>query len=602
MSEIMGFLDGLRPEPRLTVSEWADANRKLSQESAAEYGQWRTSRTPYLKDVMDALSVYSTYKKIIVMKGAQLGFTEAGNNWIGYIIDNSPAPTLMVQPTDDTMKRTSKMRIDPMVEASESLSKKVAKTKSRSKENTITQKKFPGGTLLMVGANSPAGLRSVPIRNLFLDEVDAYPYDLEGEGSPIELATARTRTFAKKKIFIISTPTIKDFSAIEREFNQTDQNYFHVMCPECGRYHILEFNQLNWDKTYKNVRMACPECGALIEERMKTKMLASGKWVPSHPEKSNKSVIGYHLSSFYSPFGWMSWAEIAELYDKTQQDPSKLKTFVNTVLGEVSEESGDSPEWQNIYNRREDYNINTVPSEVCFLTCGVDVQKDRLELEIVGWCADKSSYSIDFRVLLGQTVLEDVWNQLSQVLDETWLRDGIELNISKMAIDSGYNTTEVYSFCRKHPVRTIPIKGQDNLGIAVSTPKQIDYSKKGKKIGKVKVWGIGVSKLKSELYGWLKIETKEEEGILTYPPCYLHFPQYDQRYFEGLVAEKWIESKHAWKKTYERNEPLDCRIYARACSIILGIDHMKVEQIRRLGNVREVEKKQPEKKKRESIW
>lgn len=605
---IQGFLDGLRPVKRITVSQWADENRYLSQVAAAEHGRWRTSRTPYLRKIMDDLSVYSTYQKIIVMKGAQLGFTEAGNNWIGYIIDNSPAPSLMVQPTDDMVKRNSKMRIDTMIQASPTLALKVSKTKSRSGENTITQKNFPGGILLMAGANSPAGLRSIPIKNLFLDEVDAYPYDLGDEGSPIELAIARTRTFAKRKIFIISTPTIKDCSAIEREFLQTDQNYFYVPCPHCGQMQVLEFQNLVYDKdNYQSAKIACIGCGTLIEERFKTQMMANGEWRPEHPELSNKNTIGYHVSSLYSPFGWYSWAEMAKDYEKAKEDPSKMKTFNNTVLGITNEESGESPEWKNLYNRREDYPINSVNSDVCFLTCGVDVQKDRLELEIVGWCADKSSYSIDYRVILGNTSLVSTWDELGEILNETWTRDdGIELKIIKMAVDSGYNTSEVYAFCRLHSPKAIAIKGQDNLGIIFAPPKQVDYNRRGKKIGKTKQWNIGVSILKKELYSWLALE--KTDGV--FPPRYCHFPQYDERYFEGITAENYVQTTHKWVKKYERNEPLDVRIYARAAASIMGLDAKKPDQLKKIGNIQAPIKVKEEKtdeiptkkNKRSSFW
>ena len=406
---IKGFKDGLKPVERLTVSEWADKNRILSPIASSEAGKWRTPRTPYLKKPMDCLSTYSPYEKVVCMKGAQGGWTEMGNNWIGYIIDNSPAPTLMVQPTDETVRRNSKMRIDPMIQASEALSNKVSKSKSRSGENTITQKNFAGGILLMVGANSPVGLRSVPIKNLFLDEVDGYPYDLDGEGSPIDLAIARTRTFPKRKIFIISTPTDVNSSVVYKEFLKTDQNYYNVPCPHCGEFHILEFVNLSWEENNPNTAvMICPNCNAKIEERYKTQMFANADWIPKYPERSNSKLIGFHWSSFYSPLGWFSWKEIAQSYEDAKTDPSKMKTFINTILGEPIEETGERPEWETIYNKREKYKQNFIPYNVCFLTCGVDVQKDRIELEIVGWCADKSSYSIDYRVLDGNTATKEV--------------------------------------------------------------------------------------------------------------------------------------------------------------------------------------------------
>ncbi|MDR2001398.1 MAG: phage terminase large subunit family protein [Prevotella sp.] len=599
---ISGIKDGLKPEPNLTVSEWADANRILPRIAAAEHGQWRTSRTPYLKMIMDCLSASSPYKKVVVMKGGQLGFTEAGNNWIGYIIDNAPAPTLMVQPTEETVKRNSKMRIDTMISACPSLFSKVSKQKSRNGENTITQKNFPGGILLMTGANSAVGLRSVPIRFLFLDEIDGYPYDLDGEGSPVDLAIARTSTFARKKIFIISTPTLKGNSAIELEFGNTDQNYYEVPCPYCGQYQRLVFENLKWEPgKIKDVRYQCCGCNELIEERHKTKMLENGQWIAYNPEKTSKETIGFHLSALYSPLGWLSWSDIADQYEKSEKDPAKRVTFTNMVLGESFEESGESPDWETIYNksRMENNKQNIVPANVCFITVGVDIQKDRIECEIVGWCADRQSYSIDYRVLLGNTTLPDVWSQLAdEVIGATWTRaDGIEIQPLKVAIDSGYNTTEVYAFCRKFTGnKVIPVKGQDNLGVPVAPPRQIDYNKTGKKIGKLKQWNVGVSMLKGELYQWLRLEPKED-GI--YPQCYCHFPQYDGRYFEGLVSEQYMQKTHKWKKVYDRNEPLDTRIYARAAASIVGLDRMKPEQLMKLGAV-SVQKSTPASKQNEN--
>ena len=264
------------------------------------------------------------------------------------------------------------------------------------------QKSFDGGVLLFAGANSAAGLRSVPIRFLILDEVDAYPQDLDGEGSPIELAIARTRTFPNKKIYIVSTPTISGLSVIESEFLETDQNYYHVPCPYCGGMQPLTFSQLKWDEGRpETARYECVHCGARIEERHKVEMFAHGEWVASKPEKSNPDTIGFHLNSLYSPFGWQSWGEIAADFVKAKDNQSRLKVFVNTTLGETWAERGEAPPYKNLYNRRESYRTNSVPDDVCFITAGVDVQRDRLELEIVGWCADKRSYSIDYRVIDG---------------------------------------------------------------------------------------------------------------------------------------------------------------------------------------------------------
>jgi phage terminase large subunit GpA-like protein len=588
MEEIVlakGFFDGLKPEPRLTVSQWADKYRYLAPTSSAEPGQYRTERAPYLKEIMDKLSASDPCQEVVFIKGAQVGATESGFNWLGYIIDVAPAPTLMVQPTDSMSKRNSKMRLDPMIEATPRLREKIKPSRSRDSGNTTLQKDFPGGTVVMTGANSAVGLRSMPVRFLMLDEVDGYPMDLDGEGSPIDLARARTRTFARRKIFIVSTPTTKGQSVVEAEFEETDQRRYHVPCPHCKHMQHLKWENLKWERGEPETAMYfCEECGSGIEERWKPWMLKEkafgglAEWIPTNDKHANPLKVGFHINSLYSPLGWYSWAEAARDWEKAEGDVNKQKAFVNTVLGETWAEKGDAPPWENLYNRREQYKINVPPADVVFLTAGVDVQKDRLELEIVGWCRNKRSYSVDFRVLLGDTSASGVWDELAKVVSESWTReDGTILPLRLMAVDTGYNTTHVYNFCRRFDVtRVIPVKGSESQQMLIAPPRQVDVTQSGKKIGRVKVWHVGVGMAKSELYGFLRQE-KNEEGAAPFGYC--HFPQYDTHYFKGLTAEQ-LEMKvnnrgyrvYQWVKKYDRNEPLDCRVYARAAASVVGID------------------------------
>lgn len=605
-----GLFEGLKPTEILTVSEWAEKHRYLSPEASFLGGAlYSCSVTPYAKKIMDSLSAYSPYQEIVFCKSSQTGGTEIGNNWLGYIIHICPAPVLMLMPTDSTVERNSKIRIDPMISHSEVLRTRVGDKKSRDGDNTINQKRFPGGVLYMGGANSPAVLKSIPVRFVMLDEVDEYPSNLGGQGSADELAKVRTRMFPNRKIYYVSTPTLEGQSLIMQKFKETDQNYYEVPCPHCGGFQNLVFGQLKVnEEDDEDVRYECIHCKQLIEENDKTDMLARGEWMPANKVKVKKTRIGFHINSLYSPSAFFKWSDIMESYRQAETDPNKMKVFVNTILGETWAEESEAPAWENIYNRRELYAPNTIPQSVCFLTCGVDVQKDRVEFEIVGWTKDKQSYSIDFRVILGNTSLPEVWNELETLLSETWERpDGVELRIKLMAVDSGYNTSEVYTFCRRFPVnRVIPIKGNDSLGIAYAPPKSIDLSHRGKKIGKVKVWNIGVSYLKKEFYSWLGIE----KGEALERPCYCHFPQYSENYFRGLTAEDWIPAKRQWKKRFERNEPLDCRIYARAASVVVGLDRMKPEQITALAGTlikritTTTDKPEEKKKKRniDSIW
>lgn len=592
MSNLLdGFIQGLKPIKRLTVSEWADEFRYLDSMSSAEAGLWRTDRTPYLREIMDNLSDSSEVQKVVFMKGAQIGGSECGFNWVAYTIDIAPGPMLMVMPTDATVKTNSNIRIQPMIEACPSIREKVGEKRSKDSTNTIQFKTFPGGFLKMVGANSAAGLRSMPIKKLFLDEVDEYPVNLDDQGSPIELAIARTKTFgSSKKILIVSTPTVEGASVIESEYLSTDQRKYFVKFPCCGEKQTLEFSNLVWTPGKpETAKFKCKKCSELVEERYKPFMLLNGEWISTAPKNESITTVGYHINSFYSPFGWYSWEQAARDWETAKGDEQKETTYINTVLGETVKVKADVPEWENIFNRREDYNFNTVPNSVLFITVGVDVQKDRLELEVVGWCANMETYSIDYRVLMGDTNLSPVWEELASVVNETWDKEDGEssLPMSLMAIDSGYNTKFVYDFCRRFDVsRVIPVKGDNsyNQKTIVSSPRPVDVSRDGQRIGTIKVWTVGGALLKSELYSYLKKNISEEGEI---PRGYCHFPEYPPHYFKGLTGER-LESKvvkgypvHYWVKHYERNEPLDCRVYARAAASILGIDRLTPDQLDR---------------------
>jgi len=339
------FDSGLRPDPLLTVSEWADQHRRLSGKAAAEPGPWRTERTPYLREIMDGLSPLSPVERVVFMKGSQIGGSECGNNWIGYIIHKSPGPMMVVQPTVEMAKRNSKQRIDPLIEESSALRELVKSPRSRDSGNTVLSKEFPGGVLVMTGANSAVGLRSMAVRYLFLDEIDAYPGDVDGEGDPINLAFARTRTFARRKVFMVSTPLITGLSRIEAAFAESDQRRFWLPCPHCGEFQVLRFERLRWPKGEpQKVGYVCIGCERPIFNHHKATMLPRGEWRPE--AVGDGRTRGYHLSSLYSPVGWYGWDRAADDWEKAQKDVERLKSFVNLVLGESWQERGDAPDWQ----------------------------------------------------------------------------------------------------------------------------------------------------------------------------------------------------------------------------------------------------------------
>ena len=505
---------GARPDPLLTISQWADKYRMLSQRASAEPGAWRTDRTPYLREIMDCLSPSSPIERTVFMKGAQIGATESANNWIGFVIHQAPGPMMAVQPTVEMAKRNSKQRIEPLIEESEALRKLVSDPRSRDSGNTVLAKDFPGGVLVMTGANSAVGLRSMAARYLFLDEVDAYPGDVEGEGDPVNLALARTRTFARRKVFLCSTPKITGISRIEAAYEESDQRKYWVPCPTCKEYQVLKFVQVTWPKGKPEEAVyTCEHCGAGIENHQKHWMLPRGEWRPG--AAGDGRTAGFHLSSLYSPVGWFSWGDAAKQFDQAQKNSALLQVFVNTVLGESWAQAGDAPDWQRLYDRRESYKLGTVPAGGLFLTAGVDVQRDRIEAQVVAWGRERESWLVDYVVLDGDTARPDVWRRLTDLLNTTYPHEhGPQLGLVRMAVDSGWATQEVYGWARQQgPGRVLVIKGHESGAAPIGQPNAIEVTVAGKKIKRgVKVWPVATSMLKTELYGWLKLEQPTAES------------------------------------------------------------------------------------------
>ncbi len=598
--------EGLTPDPLLSVSEWSDRHRMLSSKASAEPGRWRTSRTPYLKAIMDCLSPTSPVERVVFMKAAQLGATEMGSNWIGYVIHHAPGPMMAVWPTVEMAKRNSKQRIDPLIEESGVLAALIAPARSRDSGNTILAKEFRGGVLVMTGANSAVGLRSMPVRYLFLDEVDGYPLDVEGEGDAISLAEARTRTFARRKIFIVSTPTISGVSAIEREYEASDQRRYFVPCPHCSHRQWLRFEQLRWDKSQPDTAAyRCESCEVPIAEHHKTWMLEHGEWRAMTPENGIKTA-GFHLSSLYSPVGWRSWREIAVAWEaavsKESGSAAAIKTFKNTELGETWVEEGEAPDWQRLIERREDYRVGTVPQGGLLLVGGADVQKDRIEASIWAFGRSKEAWLVEHRVLMGDTARDTVWTQLEALLGEQWTHEsGATLPLARFALDTGFATQDAYAFVRAcRDARVMAVKGAARGAALIGTPTAVDVTRGGRKLRRgIKVFSVAVGIAKLELYNNLrKSALVADDGVSTmFPSGFVHLPKIDGEFIQQLCAEQLITRRdrngfpvREWQKVRERNEALDCYVYARAAAAAAGLDRFEerhwCEMERQLGIAR----------------
>ena len=559
MPYLTQFCTSIRPEPDLTVSEWSDRHRILDQAGASEPGKWRTGRTPYLREIMDCLSATRPESVVVFMKGAQIGATESGNNWLGYVIHHAPGPMLYVMPTVDAAKRASKQRIAPMIDSIPEIREKVATPRARDTGNTLFQKDYPGGTLILTGANSAVGLRSIPARFLFLDEVDSYPMDLEGEGSPIQLAIRRTATYKRnRKVFMVSTPTIRGLSIIEDYYSESDQRRFFVPCPDCGEFQTIEWKRITWPEgDPDSAAMTCEHCGVLIPETQKTNLLNNGEWRATGEGRHT----GFHLSSLYSPAGWYSWADAANDFLAAKRSGiEQLKTWINTVLGESFEEQGEQADPNELIMRREEY-----PDDLPILwrTVGVDVQKDRLELELVGWGEGEESWGLEYVILPGDTAQQPVWDSLTETL--------AAMKPDAVAVDSGYNTQFVYSWVERKRYAWA-IKGVAGAGLPLIEDLQRRIRRLRKKRQRaVTPEPIGVDQGKTIIYSRI--------GISEPGPGFMHFPlsaDYDDEYMAQLTAEKLVTRYHRgrpkqeWVQTRPRNEALDCRVYALAALRLLN--------------------------------
>lgn len=584
------ILSGMKPPEDLTVSQWADKNRRLTSESSAEVGKWRTSRTPYMFDILDSFTD-PLIEHIVVVAASQVGKSETINNMVGYCIDQDPGPILLIQPTIDDVKRYSEMRIAPMIRETRCLKRKVADPKSRDAANTKRQKSFPGGVLVMTGSNVAHDLSSMPIRYVFGDERDRWATSAGSEGDPWELAVARTRTFYNKKMVEVSTPTVKGASAIENSYNLGTMERWKTQCPHCGEYVELTFDNIrfeydaaeNGDKKIFHISeifYVCPECGGISDEH--TMKSQPAKWVATVPEaREHHKTRSFWLTAWVSP--WATWESIILQFLQAGTDSAKLQVVYNTQFGELWEERGDMASEDDVMARREVYEAE-VPDGVLLLTCGVDTQDDRLEYEVVGHRRYGETWGIKKGVILGRPDTEEVWERLDEVLSHKYkFKSGVSLQISLTFIDEGgHFTQEVRQHCLARQYNHVfAIKGANRPDIPYTAPpKKQKIVVNGKVIGQVWVYEIGVNAGKQKIVDNLRVQSPGAN--------YCHFPlrdDYGKQFFKQLMSEHLAyvpKLKHPWQwqkiPGHERNEAFDIRNYNLAACEILSPDWDAIEQ------------------------
>lgn len=569
------FAQAARPRHRLTLPEWSDAHRMLSAKASSEPGRWRTSRTPFLREIMDCLSAASTVQSVVLKKAAQVGGTEVGLNWIGYTIEHDQAPMLVVVPTLEVRKRWVRQRLGPLLTETPEIAAIFDGRRSRDATNAEDIKDFPGGMLVLGGANSPASLASMPIKRTLLDDVDRFPWEVGEEGDPIGLIRERQKTFTDRKELLVSTPTIKDASRIDEEYEDSDQREYHVPCPHCGDGLVLKWANLRWNKTLTRAWYICEHCGVEIDEHYKPAMLAAGRWIARHPERSARKR-GYHINGLYSPIGLgFSWLELAQTWQRCHDDPPKLKRFINTTLGESWEDRSRDVKPHVLLERAEAYRVRTAPPGCLLLTAGVDTQDDRLSIQILGWGRGETCWVIDWLELPGNPARAELWLMLAELLTTPVTNAyGRELPIQATAIDSGgHHTHDVYWFTRgtdlppgRRPRRLMAIKGANTPSkpVLATRPTPVDVNRRGRVLKHgAAVWTVGVDTAKHVLTGRLFADGGVEPGARRVrfagdlPP----------EYYDQLTSEAFDPEKNRWvKRRGRRNEGLDTWVYGYAAA------------------------------------
>lgn len=614
------FKEKIAPQESLTLDEWADKYRVLPKETSSEYGPWKTSRFPFLKKIMFRMSKQSRARQLVVQKGAQLGFTETLINKIFYNVDQYPGPTLYVQATKDAAIEFVTQKLDPSIAACPRIAdilgsreKQTAAKRIKRKQDARLNKGFPGGFVSLGGMNSKDFIRSKSIRDALLDEEDSFKANVGGQGSPIANLRKRLANFPFSKLVRVSAPAIKETSTIEPARLAGSDEHWYVPCPHCnpeakhedGFLFEIQWPSLKWSEELdeenlpKRIWVECPNCGGVIEEHYKTWMLDNGEWYYYNEEDNKLEIIGdvenpsHFISSLNSPLGFFSWRDaIQEFFEyKASGDKNLLQVFINQTLGETYSLAGQDVSSNHLFGRKEDY-INGDTGEVVevadgglVLTSGVDIQADRIEVEVVAWGQGLENWSVDYNILWGptdylgdergldkNTGLPTVWTELDRYLSKKWKHArGIGLPVECTFVDSGYRSEQVNAFCKLHENRRVyPCKGQAGFG-------HTGYFKRPKKRSeRFQNWlfWLYVDEIKDKVYQSFVVE---EPG-----PGYCHFPnkdQYDEQHFEALTVEnKAVKIVGGRKVLYwnlpqgKRNEPLDCRGYAFAARAAYPVD------------------------------
>lgn len=610
---LSAFAAGAVPTEPVTVAEWAAEKRIVGSESGSPFpGRWRNERAPYMVEPMECMTLSHPARSVTLSKSAQVAGTECGVNLFGYVVDQDPAPMMIVLPTLDEAKKYVRVKMTPTIDATPCLRTKVREQKSRDEDGSTTAfKKFRGGFCQITGANSSRGLQMISVRVLICEEISEWVDDADGRGDPLEQAEKRTTawTDVAKKVFI-STPDIVGTCRISVKYEQSDQRRLYVPCPHCGAFQVLVWKNLKWASESRPHRASypCQSCATDIEHHHKRAMVTAGVWIKTYPDadgvvppdtisaadieewhgrSSGGRDPGFHIYQLYSFF--VSWDDTVAEWLKAKDDPQKEKVFTQQVLGEAYEEAGEAPDYEALMLRRLDYVPGRLPPGALVITGMADVQGNRLEWGTYAWGVGCTGWLIDRGIIQGDPETDDsVWSKLREISGRTYEDwQGKPWPIEAFGVDAGYLSNRVYNFTRTGE-RLFSLDGRPgHLLPFIGTPKKVDVNWQGRTVkGGVMLWPTGTHPLKSWVYGGLRkaIAGPDDDG--NYKPGTLHFnKECDEEFFTQMTAEYLAEVEkksgvivREWRKMKNRaNEQLDIVVGARALAAHLGLDRMTPE-------------------------
>ena len=534
----------------------------MSPEASAEPGKWTTARAEYQRGIMDAVASPSIHT-VVIKTSSQIGKTEIILNIIGFHVDQDPAPILGLLPTLELAEAFSKDRLAPMVRDTPALRGKISDPRSRDSHNTLREKTFPGGHITLIGANSPAALSARPIRILLADEIDRYPPSAGTEGDPLSLARKRTTAFWNRKIVIAGTPTNKGTSKVEAEHDKSDKRVCLVPCGDCGHEQVLLWSGVRWPENRPDLaQYMCESCGSLWTDAERWRYVARCRWQPT---AESDGVAGFALNEIYS--SWVALGDMARAFLTAKRHPETLKVFINTSLGEAWEQDAERLDPHALEGRGEAW--TKAPAWVLLITCGIDLQDDRVEITRIGWGVGEEAAVLEHLIVYGDPSADALWAELDAYLLERWeSEDGRLIPVAAACLDTaGHYTQTAYAFCvPRFRRRVYAIKGAAGAGRTV-WPKRASRNNKAR----VHLFIVGVDAAKDMVLARLKVTAPG--------PGYVHFAAgLDAEYYAQLAAERVVTKyvKGFPARVYEkdpsqRNEALDCMVYAYAALVSLNV-------------------------------